>query len=161
MTRRAGHRRACIEGPGEVIVPASGVAPGANGWRFASGHGRGGARDNVCCFRVLCVPLQIFAVHARHTRQSDLTAIATAASQVYPMKGVPSGMTSAARSAPAAARNCKPILLALRDCLPRSARVLEIASGTGEHAVWFSGALSELTWQPTDRDPEALRSIAA
>ena len=70
-------------------------------------------------------------------------------------------MTSAARSAPAAARNCEPILLVLRDYLPRPARVLEIASGTGEHAVWFSGALPELTWQPTDRDPEALRSIAA
>jgi SAM-dependent methyltransferase len=41
------------------------------------------------------------------------------------------------------------------------ARVLEIASGTGEHALWFSGALPWLTWQPTDRDEEALRSIAA
>jgi SAM-dependent methyltransferase len=70
-------------------------------------------------------------------------------------------MTSAARSALAAARNREPILQVLRDCLPRPARVLEIASGTGEHAVWFSGALPELTWQPTDRDPEALRSIAA
>jgi len=70
-------------------------------------------------------------------------------------------MTSAARSAPAAARDCEPILLTLRDCLPRPARVLEIASSTGEHAVLFSGAVPELTWQPTDRDPEALRSIAA
>ena len=49
----------------------------------------------------------------------------------------------------------------LRDYLPRPARVLEIASGTGKHAVWFSDELPELTWQPTDRDPEALRSIAA
>jgi hypothetical protein len=48
-----------------------------------------------------------------------------------------------------------------RDCLPPSARVLEIASGTGEHAVWFCSALPALTWQPTDPDPEALRSIAA
>jgi len=70
-------------------------------------------------------------------------------------------MTLAARSAPAAARNREPILRVLRDYLPRPARVLEIASGTGEHAVWFSGALPEVTWQPTDRDPEALRSIAA
>jgi SAM-dependent methyltransferase len=67
----------------------------------------------------------------------------------------------AIRSAPAAARNREPILLVLRDSLPRPARVLEIASGTGEHAVWFSTALSELTWQPTDNDPEALRSITA
>jgi SAM-dependent methyltransferase len=70
-------------------------------------------------------------------------------------------MEPAARSAPAAARNREPILAVLRDYLPRPAFVLEIASGTGEHAVWFSSALSDLTWQPTDREPEALRSIAA
>jgi SAM-dependent methyltransferase len=70
-------------------------------------------------------------------------------------------MHQAARTAPAAARNREPILLVLRDCLPPAARVLEIASGTGEHAVWFSRAMPELTWQPTDHDPEALRSIAA
>jgi Protein of unknown function (DUF938) len=70
-------------------------------------------------------------------------------------------MNQAARTAPAAARNREPILRVLRDCLPPSARVLEIASGTGEHAVWFCRALPALTWQPTDQDPEALRSIAA
>jgi SAM-dependent methyltransferase len=70
-------------------------------------------------------------------------------------------MQQAARSAPAAARNREPILRVLRECLPRPAQVLEIASGTGEHAVWFSNALPKLTWQPTDHDPEALRSIAA
>ena len=46
-------------------------------------------------------------------------------------------MNQAARTAPAAARNREPILQVLRDCLPPSALVLEIASGTGEHAVWF------------------------
>ena len=70
-------------------------------------------------------------------------------------------MNQAARTAPAAARNREPILRVLRDCLPPSVRVLEIASGTGEHAVWFCSALPRLTWQPTDQDPEALRSIAA
>jgi hypothetical protein len=70
-------------------------------------------------------------------------------------------MQRAARSAPAAERNREPILLALRDYLPPSAFVLEIASGTGEHAVWFSSALPEVIWQPTDRDQEALTSIAA
>jgi SAM-dependent methyltransferase len=70
-------------------------------------------------------------------------------------------MNQAARTAPAAARNREPILRVLRDCLPPSALVLEIGSGTGEHAVWFSRALPTLTWQPTDHDPEALRSIAA
>ena len=70
-------------------------------------------------------------------------------------------MQRAAKSAPAAARNREPILRVLRDTLPRPALVLEIASGTGEHAVWFSTALPELTWQPTDHDPRALSSIAA
>jgi SAM-dependent methyltransferase len=70
-------------------------------------------------------------------------------------------MNQAARSAPAAMRNREPILTVLRDHLPPSARVLEIASGTGEHAVWFSRALPTLTWQPTDQDEAALLSIAA
>ena len=39
--------------------------------------------------------------------------------------------------------------------------MLEIAGGTGEHGVHFAGALPGVTWQPTDRDPAALRSIAA
>jgi hypothetical protein len=38
--------------------------------------------------------------------------------------------------------------------------VLEIASGTGEHAVHFAAGLPHLTWQPTDRDPGARQSIA-
>jgi SAM-dependent methyltransferase len=70
-------------------------------------------------------------------------------------------MEQAAKSAPAAARNREPILRVLRDALRRPALVLEIASGTGEHAVWFSRALPELTWQPTDLDPDALGSITA
>jgi len=70
-------------------------------------------------------------------------------------------MQPAAKSAPAAARNREPILRVLRDTLPRPALVLEIASGTGEHAVWFSDALPGVSWQPTDLDPDALHSIAA
>jgi SAM-dependent methyltransferase len=70
-------------------------------------------------------------------------------------------MSQAARIAPAAARNREPILRVLSDRLPPSAFVLEIASGTGEHAVWFSRTMPTVTWQPTDRDPEALESIAA
>jgi SAM-dependent methyltransferase len=70
-------------------------------------------------------------------------------------------MNPAAKTASAAARNCEPILQVMRDTLPHTAFVLEIGSGTGEHAVWFSRAMPGLTWQPTDQDPEALASIAA
>ncbi len=58
-------------------------------------------------------------------------------------------------------RNRDPILKVLRRALPRSGTVLEVASGTGEHAVHFAAALPDLVWQPTDRDNDALRSIAA
>ncbi len=68
---------------------------------------------------------------------------------------------SEALSAPAVARNRDPILAVLRRVLPARGNVLEIAGGTGEHAVHFAGALGGLIWQPTDRDPEARRSIAA
>jgi SAM-dependent methyltransferase len=67
----------------------------------------------------------------------------------------------ARRSAPAALRNREPIAQVLSDWLPKSGLVLEIASGTGEHAVHFAAGLPEVTWQPTDRDAAALASIVA
>src|SRR4051812_33162618 len=66
-----------------------------------------------------------------------------------------------ALSAPAVARNREPILAVLRTVLPDAGTVLEIASGTGEHAAHFAAALPHLIWQPTDPDARALRSIAA
>ena len=66
-----------------------------------------------------------------------------------------------ALTSPAVARNREPILDVLRRVLPERAAVLEIASGSGEHAVYVAAALAHLTWQPTDPDPEALASIAA
>ena len=66
---------------------------------------------------------------------------------------------SAACSA-AVARNREPILAVLKRVLPARGVVLEIASGTGEHAVHFAAGLPHLTWQPTDRDPGARQSIA-
>jgi Protein of unknown function (DUF938) len=65
------------------------------------------------------------------------------------------------RISPSVARNSEPILAVLRRVLPERGTVLEIASGTGEHAVQFASALPGLLWQPSDRDPDALRSIAA
>src|SRR5262245_22961623 len=65
------------------------------------------------------------------------------------------------RSAPAAARNVDPIGDVLADWLPETGLVLEIASGTGEHALAFARRFGHLAWQPTDPDPEALASIAA
>jgi hypothetical protein len=64
------------------------------------------------------------------------------------------------RYAPATARNREPILEVLRGVLPAAGLVLEIASGTGEHAMHFARALPGLTWQPTDPSPEARQSIA-
>ena len=66
-----------------------------------------------------------------------------------------------ALTAPAVARNRDPILAVLREVLATPGTVLEIASGSGEHAVHFASALPHLVWQPTDPDDEARRSIAA
>jgi len=65
------------------------------------------------------------------------------------------------RHAPAAARNRGPILAVLRDWLPAEGLVLEVASGSGEHAVHFAAALPGLVFQPSDPDPSALASIDA
>lgn len=64
------------------------------------------------------------------------------------------------RSAPVA-RNRDPILEVLRRVFPERGRVIEIASGTGEHAVFFGASLPNLTWQPSDVDVTNLASIAA
>lgn len=63
--------------------------------------------------------------------------------------------------APSAQRNRDAILAVLADILPPSGRVLEIASGSGEHAVHFAGALPGLSFQPSDPSPDAVASIAA
>ena len=64
-------------------------------------------------------------------------------------------------SLPAAERNKEPILGVLARVLPSRGLVLEVASGTGEHAVHCAAALPALTWQPSDPDPQARRSIEA
>jgi hypothetical protein len=63
--------------------------------------------------------------------------------------------------ASATQRNRGPILDVLRRLLPPKGTLLEIASGTGEHAVWFAGQLPGLVYQPSDPDPAHLASIRA
>ena len=71
------------------------------------------------------------------------------------------GAGAARRSAPHVARNAEPIVEVLRSVLPPSGQVLEVASGTGEHALHFARAFPHLTFQPSDPDPLALASIEA
>ena len=68
---------------------------------------------------------------------------------------------NARRSAPAASRNREPIAEILREWLPSSGLVLEVASGTGEHSIHFAQAFPQLEWQPSDMHEDALGSIAA
>ena len=68
---------------------------------------------------------------------------------------------STKQHAPATLRNREPIAEVLARELPASGTVLEIAAGTGEHAVFFAEAFPALGWQPTDPSGEALASIAA
>lgn len=64
------------------------------------------------------------------------------------------------RHAPATARNREPIADVLRRILDPGMLVLELASGTGEHAAYFARELG-VDWQPSDRDVESLASIDA
>lgn len=70
-------------------------------------------------------------------------------------------VAGARRSAPAALRNREAIAGVLGEWLPRAGVVLEIASGTGEHAVYFAERFPKLEWQPSDVHSDALASIEA
>lgn len=65
------------------------------------------------------------------------------------------------RSAPATQRNREPIAAVLREVLPGRGTLVEIAAGTGEHAVHFARLFPDIDWRPTDPDPAALASIRA
>lgn len=70
-------------------------------------------------------------------------------------------MSDAKRSAPATQRNREPILQVLQRVLPTEGTVLEVGSGTGEHAIFFAPRLQPRQWQPSDVDSESLASISA
>lgn len=63
--------------------------------------------------------------------------------------------------APATQRNREVILEILLQILPASGTILEIASGTGEHAVYFAPHLKPRKWLPSDPNPRSRASIAA
>ena len=66
------------------------------------------------------------------------------------------------RHAPATARNRQPILDVLKQILPARGTLLEVASGTGEHAAFIAPRLGEgILWQPTDASLDALADIDA
>ena len=71
------------------------------------------------------------------------------------------GVAADKRHAPATLRNRDAIVAVLADWLPAAGMVLEVASGSGEHAVHFAATFPHLEWQPSDPDPAGLTSIAA
>jgi hypothetical protein len=70
-------------------------------------------------------------------------------------------MTDQRQYAPATVRNRDFILDVLRDVLPTTGVILELASGSGEHVVHFASNFPSLVFQPSDPEPEALLSVAA
>ncbi|CAM3693643.1 DUF938 domain-containing protein [Roseateles saccharophilus] len=70
-------------------------------------------------------------------------------------------MSDPRRHSPAAERNGPPILAALQRILPSTGLLLEIASGTGQHAAFCSAGLPGWRWLPSDFDAAALPSISA
>jgi hypothetical protein len=64
------------------------------------------------------------------------------------------------RHAPATERNREPIIEVLAEILPADGVVLEVASGTGEHAAAFAERFPGLSWQPSDPDADSRGSIA-
>jgi SAM-dependent methyltransferase len=65
------------------------------------------------------------------------------------------------KHAPATLRNREPIAEVLKEELPVTGKVLEVASGTGEHCAFFARLFPEQVWQPTDPDLNMLGSIAS
>lgn len=90
-------------------------------------------------------------------RSTGSTAVENRVQTMDPTHSAPTG----GLVSPAAARNADAILAILRAHLPQTGRVLEIASGSGQHAVAFARGLAGVTWVPSDPSAEARDSITA
>ena len=75
-------------------------------------------------------------------------------------EGSPGGAPDYRLHAPAAAKNRDPILKLIVRIAPADASILEVGSGSGEHAVYIAGHLPRIVWQPSDPDPTMRASIA-
>lgn len=111
-------------------------------------------------------PLQDFAPLHSDRRPRGPNPVASGGRRLYlqavqTLDPVQNATPPGAKASPAVARNTAPILNVLRTHLPARGRVLEIASGSGEHALAFARALPAVTWTPSDPSPEARASIAA
>ncbi len=62
---------------------------------------------------------------------------------------------------PAVSRNFKPIVVVLKEFLPKSGVILELASGSGEHAVRFQSIYPKISWQASDVNEKHLLSISS
>lgn len=76
-------------------------------------------------------------------------------------EGTPGGRADFRLHAPATARNRDAILEKVGGLVAGNARVLEIGSGTGEHAVHIAGQMPDLVWQTSDPDPTMRASTQA
>ncbi len=70
-------------------------------------------------------------------------------------------MIAQKKYAPATDRNREPILAVLKDCIPDHGTILELASGSGQHAIYFVDQMPGHYWQPSDPDEESRNSISA
>lgn len=82
-------------------------------------------------------------------------------SKFFDLKGTESPATDKRLYAPATARNRDVILDVLKDCHPGEGTLLEIASGSGEHAVHMADHFEQAFWQPSDIDGDKIESINA
>ena len=78
-----------------------------------------------------------------------------------PTPWMPADDRAERKHAPATLRNREPIAKVLQEELPSTGKVLEVASGSGEHCAYFAKVFLRHVWQPTDPDPGALGSIAS